>query len=103
MFRVTRFSSSNQADFMDHHYIAEHNLTDRYALGKLSADAQYQFEEHLIDCRECQADLETIEDFRAALKKVAAEFGGYLLKIEESDRQRSRNSDIQNSFQITKQ
>ena len=58
---------------MDHHYIEEHNITDRYLLGKLHAEERAQFEAHFIDCRECLDRLETTEDFGGALRSVAAE------------------------------
>jgi hypothetical protein len=58
---------------MDHHYIEEHNITDRYLLGKLDAEERAQFEAHFIDCRECLDRLETTEDFGGALRSAAAE------------------------------
>jgi Putative zinc-finger len=58
---------------MDHHYIEEHNVPDRYLLGKLPAEERARFEEHFIDCRECLDRLETTEEFRGALRTVAAE------------------------------
>ncbi len=58
---------------MDHHYIEEHNIPDRYLLGKLHAEERAQFEAHFIDCRECLDRLETTEDFGGALRSVAAE------------------------------
>lgn len=58
---------------MDHHYIEEQNIPDRYLLGKLPAEERARFEEHFIDCRECLDRLETTEDFRGALRAVAVE------------------------------
>ncbi len=58
---------------MDHHYIEEKNIPDRYLLGKLPAEERARFEEHFIDCRECLDRMETTEDFRGALRTVAAE------------------------------
>ncbi len=58
---------------MDHHYIEEQNIHDRYLLGKLPAEERARFEEHFIDCRECLDRLETTEDFRGALRAVAVE------------------------------
>ena len=58
---------------MDHQYIEEHNITDRYLLGRLRAEERSRFEEHFVDCQECLERLETTEDFRGALKTVAAE------------------------------
>lgn len=58
---------------MDHQYIEEQNIPDRYLLGKLPAEERARFEEHFIDCRECLDRLETTEDFRGALRAVAVE------------------------------
>ena len=58
---------------MDHQYIEEHNITDRYLLGRLRAEERSRFEEHFVDCHVCLERLETTENFRGALKTVAAE------------------------------
>jgi Putative zinc-finger len=58
---------------MDHHYIEGHNIPDRYLQGTLSARERSRFEEHFIDCAECLDRLEMTEDFRGALRTVAAE------------------------------
>src|SRR5262245_43671607 len=58
---------------MEHQYIEEQNIPDRYLMGKLPDEERARFEEHFIDCRECLARLETTEDFRGALRAVAAE------------------------------
>lgn len=58
---------------MDHFYIEEHNIVARYEMGKLSSESRADFEEHLVDCRQCQEQLAATEDFRQGLKTVAAE------------------------------
>src|SRR5262245_40816949 len=58
---------------MDHQHIQEHNLADRYVLGRLSLAERAQFEEHFVDCPECIQLLETAEKFRTGLRRVAAE------------------------------
>lgn len=58
---------------MDHNYIEEYNIADRYLLGKLPAEEQARFEEHFIDCPKCLDRLETTEDFRRGLQTVVAE------------------------------
>jgi hypothetical protein len=58
---------------MDHHYIEEQNIPDRYLLGKLPSEERARFEEHFIGCRECLVRLETTEDFRGALRAAAVE------------------------------
>ncbi|HTD24665.1 MAG TPA: hypothetical protein VK738_18560 [Terriglobales bacterium] len=58
---------------MDHSYIDEHNIIARYGMGKLSSEECVSFEEHFVDCPQCQEQLETTQDFRQAFKTVAAE------------------------------
>jgi hypothetical protein len=58
---------------MDHNYIEGHNLPDRYLQGTLSVTERARFEEHFIDCPECLDRLEITEDFRGALRTLAAE------------------------------
>lgn len=58
---------------MDHAYIEEENLADRYVLGTLTAQERAQFEEHFIDCPECQGRLENSEQWQQALKGAVAE------------------------------
>jgi hypothetical protein len=58
---------------MDHAYIKEHNIVDRYDIGKLSAAECASFEEHFVDCPECQSQLSTARDFRLALRAATLE------------------------------
>ena len=58
---------------MEHSYIEDHHIADRYLSGKLSIEERMRFEEHFVDCPECLDRLQTIDDFRAALRTVAAE------------------------------
>jgi hypothetical protein len=58
---------------MEHSYIEEHNIADRYMLGKLSAQERVRFEEHCKNCRECLNSLETIIGLRRGLRIVAGE------------------------------
>lgn len=60
---------------MDHAYISEHNVVDRYEMGKLSEEECVSFEDHFADCLECQNELMTVRNFREALKAVALEDG----------------------------
>jgi hypothetical protein len=57
--------------FMDHQYIEANNIVARYEMGKLSAAERASFEEHFVDCPQCQEQLETTTDFRQALRTVA--------------------------------
>jgi anti-sigma factor RsiW len=58
---------------MEHSYIEDHHIADRYLSGKLSIVERARFEEHFVDCPECLDRLQTIDDFRAGLRTVAAE------------------------------
>jgi anti-sigma factor RsiW len=53
---------------LDHQYIEEHNIADRYLMGKLDADEMERFENHFADCSQCRDTLEEIENFRSALR-----------------------------------
>jgi Putative zinc-finger len=57
---------------MDHAYIGEHNIVDRYEMGKLSEAECVEFEEHFADCPECQQEIAVAQKFRQGLKIVAA-------------------------------
>jgi len=57
---------------MDHSYIEEQNIVARYEMGKLASIDRARFEEHLVDCPQCQEQLTATEDFRSGLKTVAA-------------------------------
>jgi len=55
---------------MEHSYVEEHNIAERYLLGKLSSEERMRFEEHFADCMQCCNDLETSDDFRTGLRTV---------------------------------
>jgi hypothetical protein len=61
---------------MDHRYIDEQNIADRYQLGNLSGEEQTRFEDHLVDCERCLNRLEEIELLRGVLQAVPAEERG---------------------------
>jgi hypothetical protein len=58
---------------MDHGYIQEHQVISLYMMGKLASAERMEFEEHLIDCRQCLDELELTGDFRDTLHRVVAE------------------------------
>jgi hypothetical protein len=76
---------------MEHSYIEDHNIAERYLSGKLSPEERMRFEEHFVDCTQCLDRLEPIDDHRDGLKPTAAEEAfrrapvsrwGYLLTLE---------------------
>ncbi|HKX32255.1 MAG TPA: hypothetical protein VJ302_31500 [Blastocatellia bacterium] len=58
---------------MEHSYIEENQIADRYLSGKLPAEERSRFEEHFVDCSQCLDRLETTADLRTGLRTVAAE------------------------------
>lgn len=58
---------------MDHTYIDEQLVVDRYLMGKLTAEEAERFEEHYLHCPRCLDLLEEAERFRGAVRQVAAE------------------------------
>jgi len=58
---------------MDHDQIAEHNVVERYVLGRLTSEEEERFEEHLLECPECRLQVEREDDFQDSLHTVAAE------------------------------
>jgi Putative zinc-finger len=85
---------------MEHSYIEDQNIADRYLLGKLSTEERMRFEEHFADCTKCLDRLETTDDFRAGLKTVVTEealrartdlqvaVGGLLVRVARLSRAR---------------
>jgi hypothetical protein len=58
---------------MDHDYIADNGLLDRYHQGSLPPDEEARFEEHFLSCPECTEQLELARGFQRGLKTVVAE------------------------------
>jgi len=58
---------------MEHSYIEEQNIVDRYLLGKLSAEERTRFEEHCESCMRCSDQLEAVDGLRTGLRIVAGE------------------------------
>src|SRR5579872_1932171 len=57
---------------MDHRYIEDHNIIARYEMSRLSEAECALFEEHFVDCPECQQQLEAAGGFRQALQTAAS-------------------------------
>lgn len=57
---------------MDHSYIDEHQVAERYLMGRLPPDEAACFEEHSMSCAECLDRLETAEKLQLGLRAVAA-------------------------------
>ncbi len=58
---------------MEHPRIEEDRIVDRYLSGRLSADDEVAFEEHLFECAGCLEKVQWGEELRRGLQAVAAE------------------------------
>jgi len=58
---------------MDHPRIDEEQILDRYLVGRLSAEEEALFEEHLFECADCLEKARWGEELRRGLHEVAAE------------------------------
>jgi len=58
---------------MDHTYIAEQSLIERYHRGLLDPEEEARFEEHFFGCPECTAELEMARSFGRGMKAMMAE------------------------------
>lgn len=57
---------------MDHAYIDEQQVAERYLMGRLSPEEAQRFEEHSLACAECLDRLEAAEELRLGLRDAAA-------------------------------
>jgi putative zinc finger protein len=62
-----------RGEAMDHTYIAEHSLIERYHRGLLDPEEEARFEEHFVGCPECTEELELARSFARGMKVLAAE------------------------------
>ena len=66
---------------MDHKYIDDLELVERYLLGRLAAEESAEFEAHFVDCRECVGHLNTtralIDGLRVVVSEQAVKREGY--------------------------
>ncbi len=58
---------------MDHAYIDQHGLIERYLQGDLAEDEEVRFEEHFHGCLTCQEQLTFARGFRQGFHAMAAE------------------------------
>jgi hypothetical protein len=58
---------------MDHSFIEEHNLIDRYVRGNMPVAERTAFEEHFLDCPDCLEQLEAARSLRDAIRTAVAE------------------------------
>ena len=58
---------------MDHAYIEENGLVERYYQGLLPPDEESHFEEHFVTCAACMEQLEMARGFQRGIKSMVAE------------------------------
>jgi hypothetical protein len=57
---------------MDHDYVEEQSIADRYLGGRLSSEEEQAFELHLMECEICVQRVEEFDGLRAGLRRVRA-------------------------------
>jgi hypothetical protein len=67
---------------MDHDYIAEGSLVERYHQGSLPPDEEALFEEHFLGCPECTEQVELARGFQRGLKTMVAEDVAQALAVQ---------------------
>jgi hypothetical protein len=60
---------------MDHRYIEERNIPFLYTTGKLPQEERVRFEEHFMECADCQERLELLWSFRQGLANASGSPG----------------------------
>jgi Putative zinc-finger len=58
---------------MDHTYIEEQQIVDRYVMGKLPPEEAGRFEEHFLSCPECLDRLDLAESMQRGFKRAAGQ------------------------------
>ena len=58
---------------MNHDYVEQFDLVNRYLKGALAAEEGEQFEEHLIDCPQCIDLLKTTREFKEGLRALTVQ------------------------------
>ena len=58
---------------MDHQYIADHNLVERYLSRRLPAGERAAFEDHFVTCTECLDAIELAQEFQDSLRAGVAQ------------------------------
>ena len=58
---------------MDHTYIEEHQIADRYVMGTLPAEEAERFENHYLSCPECLDRLDLTESVQRGFQRMATQ------------------------------
>jgi Putative zinc-finger len=77
---------------MEHLRIEEHKLIDRYVRGTMPAAERAEFEDHFVDCAECQEQIEIAKSFRQGVRESIAESAvGWSGSEQARERERHRS------------
>lgn len=68
---------------MDHTYVEEHQIADRYVMGTLPADEAERFENHYLSCPECLDRLELAESVQRGFKRMAGQDAAGLSAVHQ--------------------
>lgn len=69
---------------MEHEYIENDHVADRYLQGKLSPEETDRFEEHYLSCQECLGRLDRAEKMARGFKRAAAEDAARLAAVRQA-------------------
>jgi hypothetical protein len=61
---------------MEHSFIEQTDVIDRYVRGTMPPAERFEFEEHFLDCQECLEQLEIARSLREGIKVCAAQPSG---------------------------
>jgi hypothetical protein len=68
---------------MNHTYIDEHQIADRYVMGTLSEEEAERFEDHSFTCAECLDRIEVVRSMRRGFRRVAREDAALLFSARQ--------------------
>ena len=68
---------------MDHTYVEENQIADRYVMGTLPAEEAERFENHYLSCPECLDRLELAESVERGFKRMAGQDAAALVTVRQ--------------------
>jgi Putative zinc-finger len=68
---------------MDHTYVEENQIADRYVMGTLPAEEAERFENHYLSCPECLDRLELAESVQRGFKRMAGQDAAQLSAVHQ--------------------
>lgn len=68
---------------MDHTYVEEHQIADRYVMGTLPPEEAERFENHYLSCPECLDRLELTESVQRGFKRMAGQDAAQLAAVKQ--------------------